>query len=319
MHRGRGSSCRGVVRIAVPALRNSDRFGGATGSDDAHDHPRYHAPRDDRPDGVSERFTERFAVCFFDGVSVPLTVTSGPGSRGDRARLPSEQPPPGVSLLRLSARPRSVEIGLQFFGPLFLPARGFAHGELFDLRGLQTSLPPRRDAPRSPRACPPSPRRARIHPEEQPGQSLRVAARRSRRRRWSAVLPGRHAPRWPGLATVPAPPPRAPAHARLPVPRREASGVHAPGRSRVRAPSRALCSNRPLVPWGIGTLTLLIPCLMLPFRYRTFASLLPTEGKVWCNRRPISLIFPFHHSKRAPDSSRTRAVGSDRPATGINS
>jgi len=83
MHCGRGGGRRGVDRVSVSGLRDTNRFGRAAGPDGARDYYRYHAPRDGRPDGVTERITGRVPECFtkrlFDSVSVSLSGWRTPG------------------------------------------------------------------------------------------------------------------------------------------------------------------------------------------------------------------------------------------------
>jgi hypothetical protein len=95
MYLGRIGGGRGVVSIAVSALRDTDGFSRAACPDGASDHHGYHAPRDDRPYGVPERFpvrfTKRFPVRFFDGVSVPLSSRNraNQASKGVAIPLPN--------------------------------------------------------------------------------------------------------------------------------------------------------------------------------------------------------------------------------------
>ena len=108
VRRCRCSCCRCVVRAAVPVLRNTDRSCGAAAQDIAGDYPRYHASRDDRPDGISDIVSDivsdgfsdgvpdRFTVRFCDGVSLRASQHFSYSSAQALAEMLTSRPTGGV-------------------------------------------------------------------------------------------------------------------------------------------------------------------------------------------------------------------------------
>ena len=74
MHRCRCSCCRYIVRAAVPVLRSTDRYCGATAQDTTGDCPKYYASGDDRPDDISDIVSDGVPNGIPDRLSLGVSV-----------------------------------------------------------------------------------------------------------------------------------------------------------------------------------------------------------------------------------------------------